>query len=105
MKRMEQLGFTHSDPLYAAVCRAYDAMHELNVEIHYLSCESGVGARLATSQSKGKKKPRQCAPAGCGAGSDMWHVSSPKNSTLSISYEANLILASWRPRRCRSFLP
>jgi len=42
-RRMEQLGFTHSDPLYAAVCKAYNAMHELNVEIHYLSCNSGVG--------------------------------------------------------------
>jgi hypothetical protein len=41
-RRMEQLGFTHSDPLYAAVCKAYNAMHELSVEIHYLSCD-GVG--------------------------------------------------------------
>jgi hypothetical protein len=42
-RRMEQLGFTVHDPLFAAVTRAYNAMHELNVEIHYLSCESGVG--------------------------------------------------------------
>ena len=42
-RRMEQLGFTVHDPLFAAVTRAYNAMHELSVEIHYLSCESGVG--------------------------------------------------------------
>ena len=41
-RRMEQIGFTHSDPLYGAVCKAYNAMHELN-EIHYLRCNGGVG--------------------------------------------------------------
>ena len=29
-------------PLLRAVVKTYDAMHSLNVEVHYLSCESGV---------------------------------------------------------------
>jgi hypothetical protein len=29
--------------LPAAVCRAEDAMHALHVEVHYLSCDGGVG--------------------------------------------------------------
>ena len=41
-KRMEEVGFPHNDKLYLLVCNAYDAMHRLSVEIHYLSCD-GVG--------------------------------------------------------------
>ncbi len=41
--RMERAGFPPRDPLYVLVCDAYDAMHRLSVEIHYLSCEGGVG--------------------------------------------------------------
>ena len=42
-KRMEKRNFPHDDMLLRAVVKAYDAMHALNVELHYLSCESGAG--------------------------------------------------------------
>ena len=42
-KRMEKRRFPHDDKLLRTVVSAYDAMHALNVEVHYLSCESGVG--------------------------------------------------------------
>ena len=41
-ERMQKVGFPHDDKLYQLVCNAYDAMHRLSVEIHYLSCD-GVG--------------------------------------------------------------
>jgi hypothetical protein len=40
--RMEEVGFPPADPLYKLVAGAYDAMHRLSVETHYLSCK-GVG--------------------------------------------------------------
>ena len=42
-RRMEQVGFPPTDPLYQLVSRAYDATHQVSVEIHNLSCRSGVG--------------------------------------------------------------
>jgi hypothetical protein len=42
-KRMEKRRFPADDRLFQTVLRAYDAIHELNVHVHYLSCESGVG--------------------------------------------------------------
>jgi hypothetical protein len=44
-ERMSQVGFLPSDPLFKRVDRAYDAMHALFVELHYLACEGG-GKRL-----------------------------------------------------------
>ena len=41
-ERMEKVGFPPNDKLYLLVCNAYDTMHRLSVEIHYLSCD-GVG--------------------------------------------------------------
>jgi len=41
--RMEKRGFPLSDPLYQKVAAAYDAAHRLFIELHYLSCTSGVG--------------------------------------------------------------
>jgi hypothetical protein len=41
-ERMDKVGFISSDPLYRRVCRAYDSLHALTVELHYLSCK-GVG--------------------------------------------------------------
>ena len=41
-RRMEKV-FPPSDKLLALVNKAYDAMHTLYNELHYLSCESGVG--------------------------------------------------------------
>ena len=40
--RMELRGFPSDDPLYLLVCRAFDAVHRLSVELHYMSCGSGV---------------------------------------------------------------
>ena len=42
-KRMEKRRFPLDDKLFQTVLRAYDVIHELNVHVHYLSCESGVG--------------------------------------------------------------
>jgi hypothetical protein len=39
---MEKVGFPPNDKLYLLVCNAYEAMQELSVEVHYLSCD-GVG--------------------------------------------------------------
>ena len=41
-ERMEKVGFPQDDKLFKMVCAAYDAMHRLSVEVHYLSC-NGVG--------------------------------------------------------------
>jgi hypothetical protein len=41
-ERMQKAGFPHDDKLYKMVESAYDAMHRLSVEVHYLSCD-GVG--------------------------------------------------------------
>jgi hypothetical protein len=37
--RMQKVGFIPSDPLYQLVDRAYDAVHELRIKLHYLTCE------------------------------------------------------------------
>jgi hypothetical protein len=42
-ERMEKAGFPPDDKLFALVSKAYDAVHALFVELHYLGCESGVG--------------------------------------------------------------
>ena len=42
-KRMHKRRFPPDDKLVHLVRDAYNAMHALNVEIHYLSCTSGVG--------------------------------------------------------------
>jgi len=38
-RRMDKRGFPPSDPLLRAVIEAVDAMHELMVDLHYLSCD------------------------------------------------------------------
>src|SRR3954466_7243574 len=37
-KRMNDRKFPHNDPLFNEVVDAADALHKLNVSIHYLSC-------------------------------------------------------------------
>jgi hypothetical protein len=49
-KRMEKRRFPNDDRLLLTVLKAYDAIHELNVHIHYLSCESGVGRQVPTDE-------------------------------------------------------
>jgi hypothetical protein len=42
-KRMHQRRFPPNDPLVIAGRDAYNAMHSLHVELHYLTVEHGVG--------------------------------------------------------------
>ena len=37
--RMEKVGFVPGDPLYERVKKAHDAMHDLSVHVHYLTCD------------------------------------------------------------------
>jgi hypothetical protein len=41
--RMEKAGFSLTDALLQSVTAAYNATYHLSVELHYLSCKSGVG--------------------------------------------------------------
>jgi hypothetical protein len=41
--RMQKVGFLDNDLLYQLVSQAYDTVHTLYIQLHYLSCESGVG--------------------------------------------------------------
>ena len=40
---MQKRRFPHDDLLFRAVLEAYNAIHKLNVHVHYLSCEGGEG--------------------------------------------------------------
>ena len=42
-RRMEQTAFLPTDPLYLATVTAHRALQDLLMDLHYLSCESGVG--------------------------------------------------------------
>jgi hypothetical protein len=42
-EQMERGGFPPGDKLFKLVCKARDAMQDLSVEVHYLSCQGGVG--------------------------------------------------------------
>ncbi len=41
-ERMTKTGFLPDDKLYYLVDKAYDAMHKLFIELHYMSCQGGV---------------------------------------------------------------
>jgi hypothetical protein len=41
--RMEKAGFLPDDELLISVKRASDAVHDLSVRVHYLSCKGQVG--------------------------------------------------------------
>ena len=56
-QRMEKRGFLPSDPYYQLVCRAYDAMHVLCVQTHYLSC-NGVGRPRRGDDDEGSLEDR-----------------------------------------------
>src|SRR5262245_2425750 len=43
-KRMDRRKFPHNDPLFNEVVNAADALHRLNVSIHYLSCGQSTGS-------------------------------------------------------------
>src|SRR5436309_1144254 len=42
-QRMQKQGFPDNDKLYRLTVKSYEALHQLCVETHYLSCQSGVG--------------------------------------------------------------
>jgi hypothetical protein len=56
-RRMEKRRFPSDDKLFQTVLRAYDAIHELNVHVHYLSCESGVGRTAPATDSRPGNDP------------------------------------------------
>jgi hypothetical protein len=41
--RMLKVGFTQDDLLYQLVSQSYDTIQALFMQLHYLSCKSGVG--------------------------------------------------------------
>lgn len=41
--RMDKTGWPPDDKLRQLVSRAWEAVHALRIETHYLSCKSGVG--------------------------------------------------------------
>jgi hypothetical protein len=41
--RMTRVGFPPSDSLWIGAVQARNALHALSVELHYLTCDSGVG--------------------------------------------------------------
>ena len=41
-KRMEQRRFPSDDRLYVLVSEAFDRLHTIRMELHYLSCGDGV---------------------------------------------------------------
>ena len=42
-KRLDARGFDPNGKLYQAVSKAYDAMYQLHMELHYESCGRSVG--------------------------------------------------------------
>jgi hypothetical protein len=52
-ERMTKAGFPPNDKLYRLVENAYDAMHRLFIELHYLSCD-GVGRPSGTAPAESK---------------------------------------------------
>ena len=55
--RMERTRFPPDDPLYKSARRAYDAVGSLYMDLHYLSCESGVSRPPRTTTGKEERKP------------------------------------------------
>ena len=47
VQRMEKTGFPVDDPLFLSALKAQDALFDLRVKLHYLSCSSGVGEKPA----------------------------------------------------------
>lgn len=42
-KRMEERGFPPNDPLYQHVTQAQQALSDLHIHVHYLTCRGKVG--------------------------------------------------------------
>lgn len=52
-RRMELAGFAPQDKLYGLASRANDTLEHLCVELHYLSCSTGVGRSRRPNASRG----------------------------------------------------
>jgi len=61
-KRMEKRNFPHDDTLLRTVVKAYGAIHALNVEVHYLSCKSGVGREQRWDGKRGTNQNSDRSP-------------------------------------------
>lgn len=53
MRRMERVGFLYHDPLCVMTKGAYDSRFSLRIELHYRSCNSGVGRPTTMNQESG----------------------------------------------------
>jgi hypothetical protein len=51
---MERRRFRGDEPLYLAVCRSFDAVHALNVNLHYLGCAPGTVGRSKPESKDGE---------------------------------------------------
>jgi hypothetical protein len=62
-RRMEQVGFPPTDPLYALVDAACDAVHRLRIHVHYMSYDgvdpkpnrAGAVTAKASTATRGKR--------------------------------------------------
>jgi phosphodiesterase/alkaline phosphatase D-like protein len=57
--RMERRRFRGDEPLYLAVCRAFDTDHGLSVNLHYLGCPPRTVGRRAKPESKEGETPER----------------------------------------------
>ena len=57
-RRMELRGFPPNEPLYLAATQAQNGLQSLLVQLHYLSCESGVGRRCDDDRRRGGTRAR-----------------------------------------------
>jgi hypothetical protein len=55
-KRLDTRGFDPKSTFYAAVAKAYDAVHALHVELHYMSVQRGVGKPHEQAAEEDKKE-------------------------------------------------
>jgi hypothetical protein len=51
---MDAVGWSVRDPLHRAVLEAFNAVHGLNVELHYLSCSPGTVGRAKPELKEGE---------------------------------------------------
>jgi hypothetical protein len=62
VKRMDKRRFPSDDPLLLVALKAQDAVHELHVHAHYLSCTSGVRQLPAFLQQEQRDDDDQHGP-------------------------------------------
>jgi hypothetical protein len=55
-RRLDALGFDQKGAIYQAIDKAYCALHELHMKLHYESCGRGVG-RTSDEQPEELKGP------------------------------------------------